>query len=653
MSTWCPAQDAGPPRSPDKEKPASAETTDISPRRIEETNPSIYYLKDKQGNLQAVPNFTLEDFEELYKLKHQLVQGDQRPRYSLQQMLATGSAGTTYSGSAAGQAELTIQFRILVREDQWTRIPLRLDQAVLRETAQYQGAGEHFLSFEGDGEGYVAWVRGAAGQQHQLTLKMLLPLTAIGQETRLRLLAPRATASELKFKVPYPKAVARVSEGATLQTPGGGNKETELRVVGLNGDFELSWHPPDAAPGKATALEAFGNIAAQLDGRGVETEATFSVHSYGEAFDRFRIRLPPDAELVPGNPNGYTLTVVDAAFGPNAAGPSADHGYMVPGRQRMIEVHLAKRTVGPVEVHLSTKRAADQATSMAPSGGAPGTRGHDNWLELAGFEFPEAARQWGTIAVSVVGDWQVLWGTTRGVRQIDPLPEASSRKDVTAAFEYFAQPASLMARLVPRKTRIGVEPEYVVLVDSDQVRLEARLRYTVRGAKVLAVDIAMPDWQIDEVGPESVVAVDGVPTGAAGPLLTLPLVSPTIGQFEVRLKAHRPLPAEAKSFSVTVPQPQASAPAAAVVAVLPADNVEIMPDSQATTGLLRQQAAVPLDLPARQQEPLFYRSDAPKAVFAAELRRQRQKITASVASRVTLEPGRGPRRTEVRLLDGL
>ena len=139
-------------------------------------------------------------------------------------MLATGSV------NAAGQAELNIQFRILVREDQWTRIPLRLDQAVLRETAQYQGPGEHFLSFEGDGEGYVAWVRGAAGQQHQFTLKMLVPLTVMGQETRLRLLAPRATASELKLKVPYAKAVARVSEGATLQTPGGDNKETDLTV---------------------------------------------------------------------------------------------------------------------------------------------------------------------------------------------------------------------------------------------------------------------------------------------------------------------------------------------------------------------------------------------------------------------------------------
>ena len=224
------------------------------------------------------------------------------------------------------------------------------------------------------------------------------------------------------------------------------------------------------------------------------------------------------------------------------------------------------------------------------------------------------------------------------MRQIDLIPDALRRKDVTASFEYFAQPSSLMARLVPRKTRIGVEPEYVLLVDSDQVRLEARLRYTVRGAKVFAVDIAMPDWQLDEVGPESVVAIDGVPTGASGPVLSLPLVSPTVGAFEIRLKAHRPLPAETSSLSVALPQPQTSAPASAVVAVVPADNVEILPDIQATTGLLRQQAPVPLELPQRQQEPLFYRSDATKAVFAAELRTHRQKIAASVASRVTIDP---------------
>ncbi len=208
-----------PPAVAAKEKSPLAESAVSPPQKIEESFPSIFYLKDEHGNLQAVPNFTLKDFEDLYKFKHQLGQGDPPPRFSLQQMLVSGTI------NSAGQAELNVQFRIAVNEDQWTRIPLRLDQAVLREPAQYQGPGEYLLSFEGEGEGYVAWLRGPKGATHQLTLKMLVPLTAAGQESRLRLLAPRTTASELRLKVPYAKAVARASEGATLQSPHGGARK--------------------------------------------------------------------------------------------------------------------------------------------------------------------------------------------------------------------------------------------------------------------------------------------------------------------------------------------------------------------------------------------------------------------------------------------
>ena len=71
----------------------------------------------------------LKDFDELYKLKHQLAQGEQRPRYSIQQVSASGAVAGNY-------AELTVQFRVFVREDQWTRVPLRLDQALLREVTR-------------------------------------------------------------------------------------------------------------------------------------------------------------------------------------------------------------------------------------------------------------------------------------------------------------------------------------------------------------------------------------------------------------------------------------------------------------------------------------------------------------------------------------
>ena len=54
--------------------------------RIEEAKPSVYYLPDKDGNLQPVLDFKYQDFEELYKLKNQLGRRDEPPRYSVQRM---------------------------------------------------------------------------------------------------------------------------------------------------------------------------------------------------------------------------------------------------------------------------------------------------------------------------------------------------------------------------------------------------------------------------------------------------------------------------------------------------------------------------------------------------------------------------------------
>ena len=244
-----------------------------------------------------MPNFGFEDFEELYRLKHQLAPGQQRPHYSIQQISTSGTA-------AGGYAELLIQFRLLVRDDQWVRVPLRLDQAILRATPECQGPGEQFVHFENDGEGYIAWIHGPAGSQQQITLKTLVPLATVGDQTRWRLLFPRATAAELKFKVPLGGAVAKVSEGATLLPPTAGESETEFTVLGASGEFELAWRPGGVRAAEVpTTLEAVGVVAARIDGRGVNAEATLTVKSYA-AFDRFRVRLPPGGGTGPRNADG-------------------------------------------------------------------------------------------------------------------------------------------------------------------------------------------------------------------------------------------------------------------------------------------------------------------------------------------------------------
>jgi len=441
---------------------------------------------------------------------------------------------------------------------------------------------------------------------------MLVPLATAGEETRLRLLLPRATTSELKLKVPIAGAAAKVSEGATLQTAAVGNNETELTVIGPGGDFELAWYRNGAKVAEVpTVLEASGTVAARMDSRGADSEATLSVRSYGAPFDRFRVRLPVEADLVPGSPTGYSVAMVE----------QSTQGSQ---RQQVVEVRLSKRTTGPVDVHLATNRAFD-ATKP------------DAWLDLAGFEVVGAARQSGTIAVSAVGDWQILWGASRSVRQIDPLPEALRRKDVAAGFDYFVQPYLLTARLVQKKTRINVEPEYRVFVDSDQIRLEGTLRYTVRGAKVYAMELTMPDWQLDAVGPEGVVAVDGVPPSGTVPTFSIPLMQPSVGQFDLKIWAHQPLAPDARSLSLVLPQAHASVPASAVVEIIPADNVELMPNVKAMSGLLRQQPAAAAESPPRQQERLYYRSEAARAVFAAEIRRHAQHVDVDVTSTVKLD----------------
>jgi hypothetical protein len=587
-----------PPRSlvPDK-SPAERATT---ARPVEEVEPSLYYLKDKAGQLQAVPGFNFETFVELYKLKNQLTEAEAKPAFALEQL--------TVEGAAAGdRAQLTVRVRIHTEDSRWIRVPLRLDQAMLRSPSQYEGRGKHFVYYQ-PGEGYVVWVDGQGDRQHVVTLKLLVPLVDLGGATRLKLFLPRAAASELRVAVAVAGAAATCSEGKLSSEPALDDAGTELVVQGATGDFELSWRAPEVKTSERTAaLEVVGAILTRIDGRTIDSEATLNVRSYGESFDRFRVRLPRDAELVPRAGTSYTVV----AWEPTD-----------PAGMRMAEVRLAQPTAGPVEVQLATRRRYDGTKS-------------DQWLELNGFEVAEASRQWGHLAVAVVGDWHVLWGPSRGMRRVDQWPESLRYEDVVAGYEYFAQPASLTARLVARKTHLGVEPEYLLLVEPDQVKLEAKLRYTIRGAKAFKLDVRLGPWQFDSVEPDYLVAADAV-TVSANQMLSLPLQQPSTGQVELTLRAHQPIAAGTGKLNVSLPQPQANSLGPAALVVVAADNLELVPDSDVMAGLARQQVRPSMPLPERQQPPLFYRGDTSKAVFAASLAVHPRAVNVDVNSQVAL-----------------
>jgi hypothetical protein len=293
---------------------------------------------------------------------------------------------------------------------------------------------------------------------------------------------------------------------------------------------------------------------------------------------------------------------------------------------QVVQIKLSGKTADPPPIRLAVRQPYTEAA---------------DWVELAGFEVLGAARQSGHIAVEVARGLYVLWGPRQRVRQVDEVPDTLHHKDLLAGFEYFSQPCSLTAKVVPRRPHIGVEPEYLLLVDAKQVRLEATLRYTVRGAKAFFLEVELSDWEIDEVGPESIVAVDAV-QASRSKVLWIPLSYASTGRMEVTIHAHRPIPPGTKSLRLTLPRPLATSPGPAAVVVQPADNVQLTPDTEAMVGLVRQQVRPPMKLPQpRQQAPLFYRGEGAEAAFVADFRVRRRTITTGVTSRIVLEDGGG------------
>lgn len=571
---------------------------------VEESKIPIF-LRSKDGRLVAMPGWTFEEFEALYQESRGLKTPDQTPRYSLQSMSISGIAKASF-------ADLTVEVGLLIRDEGPALVPLAMNQGLLRGQVQYDGPVKPVIHFAKEAEGYFALIEGRPSQQHQLTFNLLVPIARAGGETRAVLSLPRAVNSNLKLKVPLDEATARVSGGAiilaTSAVDGGG---TEFEVQGPGGDFELAWRKATSRDIRVQpVLEAVGDLLCTINDRVLNTEATLIVQSYGSPFDSFRVSLPSGAELVSSNTSDYSLVPVESR-----------------GGRKLVEVRLAEKKQEQT-VSLFTERSIQDI-------------GPTEWIELAGFEVTEAARQQGEISVAVVGDLYVFWGTRRGVEQVELSAQTAWDADLVAGFKYHSQPFRLAARVAPRTTRLSVEPEYLLLIGPDRVDLEATLRYTVRGAKLSSLDLDLAGWEVDDAGPyDGLVALGGVAVDPSGPV-SIALSQPMIDEFEITVRAHKEIAPGTSSLELSLPKPQADSLMPAAVAVLAADNVELTVNTEATLGLVKQQVTLPIELPKRYQPPLFYRQEAAEAVFATGMSVHGQSIEVDVTSEVDLLPEQG------------
>jgi hypothetical protein len=600
---------------------------DAAAPQVRESGPEIYYMQDDSGRLVPVPGFRYRDFVDLLRIKEGLPGLPEAPAAVLENVVlrarllgppVTDPDAEQREEEVATAATCSVVVELSVRQTRagWASLPIGLDGLLLTASPQYQGPGRMLLSTAGDAvdaaqpTGFRLWLSApaAAGEpdvRHVVRFEGTVAVDASPTHESIALELPRATASLVEIETPRDRPVVSVRPPALPPrvAPGAAGGGSIVGLVGLSGKVRIRIGDRDGA--NSAAADAAGSAVPQsvvetivrIDGRVAVTEGSLRLDNLPIGTDTIRVTLPPRSSLRGVRPPAALVRMEEADSRPVAV------------------VRVDRAADGRCLVDLETERPIDPTGREA--------------FEPLGFAVDGIPlwRQWGRASLVVDGDWQVEWDDAGGNRRIDP-PASARGPGFVAAFAFDAQPARLPLRVRPRGSRVVIEPEYRYDVAATRVSLEARLRVSVRGAPASRIVVLLGDWDIDEVGPGSIV--DAAAVSTEGGRLVIPFLQPLSGDAVVEIRGGLPLEPGVDRVGWTIPAPQADLVGPASIVIGSQSDIELLPDPEAIQGLVRH--VVPTAMRSDADRPtLAYRLDGADGSFAATRRFLPRRVDASIA----------------------
>jgi hypothetical protein len=577
------------------------------PPRVEERKPELFYLENDSGGLVPVPGFRYRDFVELLRLKEGLPGPAQPPAAVLEEIRVQADLAAV----AEGTCPATVVCTIRQARRGWVEVPLGCAGLILTRPPRHEGPGRLLVDAAPEGRGYRAWLDAAPepGQEprHTVTLEGRIPVDAPGSREAIVLHMPTATASAVELRS------ARTDPEVVVQPPPADRKVrarekggAEVTLSGVVGTTTISVGERAADSVRAPVAESLVESVVRIDGRDAVTQARIRLRGLADSTPTVRITLPPATTLR------------------NVRAPSAVVGRAGTVEAPTIDVAVVRGADGGAVVELECQRPLERSANGKEAGP----------FELAGFavEGIEPWRQWGRISIVVEGEWQAVWN--EGLRRVDP-PAAGRRPGLVAAFAYDVQPASLQVRVLPRRSRVVIEPEYRYDVAAERVALYARLGVAASGAPATEIMVDVdPAWVIDEVGPATVVDAAGVTV--EGGRMRIPFAQPLVGNAVVEIRGGRALERGAERLVWRLPVPSSGLVGPATVVIGADSNIELLPDNERIRGLVRQTAAA-LSRTDTDAVVLAYRLDARQGEFAATRRYLPRRVDATVAVQAVMD----------------
>lgn len=586
-------EDAAPPANGARETPRDAED---SPG-IRQVGPKVFVVPDEKGRLRKVLGLSHEELQDLLKLREQLRDPETPRRYHFDDVI-------TVNGTADDRhAELEVDCKVATHDTNWVRVPLALNDSILQKWT-FDG----WIEYEREGDGHVAWIRSKGRPSTQrIQLRLLTPVSRVGEENRIALKLPQIVASDISLRVATPNAVAVAGERTEITETKGDDKGTRFQLRHPSGELRLAWHATDKpAQPRETKFEADAKILLDIESQTrIKWDATFSVTVTEGTLTILRVRLPDGATIPAQTPPGVRDIRLEEDSGSKNAGPIA-----------IVELESPIAKGKSQDVRLLCER------SLGGSGNPPKSTS----VDVAGFEvLGSVGNHRGHIGIISDDAWRAEAVPGKSMYRENSLPEGFREAGVRGSDVYFYDTPdhSLAVTITPRRKKINVTPTYAMYVAPNEVRLDARLQYRVLGVggiDTCAVELA--GWNVQGV---EVFDEQGGQTIEFDPfeseLLELDLPRSMRGEFEIRIAAAQELPVDAIDFAVELVKPVADDREGALLAVLPDDNVQLHVLDDATRGLRPANVEPPMALPARQQKALVFQeeTEAAPAILAVEI----------------------------------
>lgn len=560
------------PRAPEEASASPASKISSPPGRAEpfapqplaagssETAPSrIKFLEGPDGRAVPVPaGATYEEFLRWLAARNEQP-ADRGPEY--------GVAWIALQGRAEEERALidaTIRVQVLA-EDKWLRIPLRLNEGILRGT-EHSGPGE--AQFEGaDREaGYRCWLRGRG--EHVLKLSLVVPLRKSTPGRRLQLSLPAAAGGTLELTVPVPTSrlsvTAPAAERIDLQTVSAKDNASMVKASGITDRLDLTWQTLPAQRQVRPVLQVQTTAVVELTGESALLDPVVQrVQALQGSFSEIGVRIPQGFEVL--------QLLVDGR-------ESTDQ--LLPGIEaEEILIKLAEPTAGPVELRWMLKA----------------TEYRKGELRFEGFNVRDALLQTGEIIIEPAEGLTVAQRGGRDVHRTNVLRPAGALSERATAYRFLTQPFELVLDVQEVEPYFTVAPRLFLRIGQKQADLFAELDVEVYRGAVRELELRWPNlqqesWTVDSLGERGLV--DSLDLSEPG-RLRVDLLQRQTARFRLLLRASRPITVGAEPFTLTLPVPEASNHSPSLLLAAREDSIDL--ELEPAEGTVLRQDALALE----------------------------------------------------------